>query len=290
MKTINDSINERLARARNIKKINLDNKVEEIYGKYPKLRKTDSDLVEVRVKRMMCAVDGDNDPVPALNKREEELREQRQKIIEENNIDPKFDEEKVLCAKCSDTGFTSTSDGRRVVCTSCMKGALEEAYTEAGLKDYASYTLKNFEFDRFKDGGARKRMFEGIRDLLENKSSHSLMVLTGGVQSGKTYLSVVACKYAILQGMTAYYIKADKIAALNNEDIEELKSYDLIVIDDYAPEITGYYRTAAALHELLEARLATGRATVIVSSSALEVLVSDSDERIAGKLRTAGKL
>ena len=91
-------------------------------------------------------------------------------------------------------------------------------------------------------------------------------------------------------GLSAYYVKADRLYELSRADQDELKDYDFVVIDDYSPEVTRLDKTATALHSLLEARQASGRATVIVSSASLEVLVAESEERIAGKLKSAGTL
>ena len=289
MKTINEAVGERLSRLRNEKKMDADRRIEGIYRKYPGLKKIEGDLFDVRTSRMICSIEHDDEPLPALKKREEDLLTQREKFLKDNGIDPDFDKERIVCAKCSDTGFTTTSDGRRVVCAACMKDALDEVFNESGMKDYSTFTLKNFDLN-YKDSGDRKRMFEGLRKLLEGKTDKKLMLLTGPIQSGKTYLAVITCKYAALQGLSSYFIKTERVGDLTNEELDTLKYYDLVVIDDYAAEVTRYYRTALNLHNLLEARCAAGRATVIVSSSPLEVLVADSDERIAGKLKSAGTL
>ncbi len=291
MKTITDAINERLSRTRNMEKTDLENRIEETYKKYPGLRKIDSALVEVRTSRLICAIDHDKEPLAALQKREDDILKERKEYIDKNKIDPFFDREHVNCKKCEDTGFTKTKDGRRAVCRACMQDAIDETFTKSGMKDFGSYTLKAFDLARNKDDkGERKRQFEGLRALMEGKTEKPLMLLKGGVQTGKTYLAVVACKYAIMLGLSAYYVKADRLYELSRADQDELKDYDFVVIDDYSPEVTRLDKTATALHSLLEARQASGRATVIVSSAPLEVLVAESEERIAGKLKSAGTL
>ncbi|MBR1796694.1 MAG: ATP-binding protein [Clostridiales bacterium] len=290
MKTITEAINERLARTRNEKQVEVQRTVDAVYRKHSKLRQIDEAMIDVRTSRLICSIEGDNEPLPALSKREEDILKEREQYLKDNNIRPNFDVPEAECGKCGDTGFTKASDGRRIVCTSCMKDALIEVYNESGMKDFNSYTLKGFDLDRFKDKGVRRRMFDNLRKLMEGKTDKSLMLLQGGSGTGKTYLAVAACKYAIMQGMSAYYIKSDRVAELKADELDELKTYDLIVIDDYAAEVTSYYKTAMALHTLLEARQAASKGTVIVSASALEVLVSDSDERIAGKLKSAGIL
>lgn len=293
MKTITEAINERLSRTRNMMATETEDRIEATYARYPALKKIDSELVGVRTSRLICSIEHDKEPLPALQKMEDDLLAKRTEFLTKNNIDPAFDKEHISCSKCEDTGFTTTKDGRRVVCTACMKDAINEVYDESGMKDFGTYTLKAFDIERDGQGapkGERKRQFEGLRKLMEGKSEKPLMLLTGGAQTGKTYLSVVACKYAALQGLSSYYVKADRLADMSREDIDELKEYDLVVIDDYAAEVTTLWKTASVLHTLLETRQATGRATVIVSSSPLEVLVAESEERIAGKLRTAGTL
>lgn len=290
MRTITEAINERLSRTRNLKQMDAEERIEEVYRKHPKLAKIDADIIEVRSSRMICSIEHDMEPVPALKKREADLRVEREEYITKHNIRPDFDREQIFCQECEDTGFVTNKDGRRMVCRACMKDAVKETYDNAGMKDFGTYTLKSFDLKYFNDNGERQKKFAGIRDLIEGRSEASLMLLNGGVQSGKTYLAVVACKYAIMQGQSAYYLKADRLSAVNRDDLEDLKGFDLIVIDDYAPEVTQDKYNAAALHNLLEARLASGRATVIVSSSPLNVLVSDSEERIAGKLKSARTL
>ena len=293
MKTINDAINERLSRLRNLKEMESERRVESVYRRFPELRKIDRDLIDVRTSRMICSIENDSEPLPALNKREEDLRAQREQFLKDNNIPVNFSEPAPSCAKCGDTGFVKAKDGRNVVCTACMQGALDEVFTASGLKDYSTYTLKSFDlnyYDKGSSGNARRKAFMGIRNLMEGKDMKKLQLLTGPVQSGKTYLAVICCKYAIMQGLSSCYIKADKLGELGNSEIEEFKSYDIIFIDDYSAEVTKLYRTATALHNILEARLAAGRATVIISSSSIEILVADSDERVAGKLRLAGTL
>lgn len=289
MKTINEAMGERLSRIRNEKQMDVNDMIELVYRKYPRLKKIDCDLVDVRASRLICSIEQDDAPVAALKRREEELLAERKKFIADNKIDPGFDKEKVHCDKCGDTGFTTSSDGRRVVCQACMKEALLEAYNESGMKDFSTFTLKSFDLNYYKNGD-RRRMFDGLRKLMEGKTDKKLMLLSGGIQTGKTYLAVITCKYAAVQGMSSYYVKADSLMYLSHEEVQELKSYDIIIIDDYSAEVTLNNKTANTLHTLLEARLAAGLATVIVSTSPLEVLVADSDERIAGKLKNAGTL
>lgn len=287
MKTISKAIEERLTQIRTLKKMDAETRIEAIYKRFPELRRIDNALLDVRTSRMLCALEHDEAPLAALNKREEDISRQRSEFMAEHNIPEVFEEAEVFCSKCNDTGYVRAKNGSLIVCKACMKDALEEVFSESGLKDFSTYTLKGFKFDYSKD---RARQFEGLKNLMEGKSAKKLMVLNGEVQSGKTYLAVVSCKYAIMQGLTACYVKADRLSRMSFDEIDDMKKPDLLIIDDFSAEITGYDRTAYVLHDILEARLASERATVLVSTTATEVLIGNSDERIAGKLKTAGTL
>lgn len=290
MKTISEAVNERLSRINNIKEVKKEDVIDAVHEKFPELRKLDSQLVEVRAEKLIASIEHDTDPMEALVKREEDILKQREKFLEDNNIRDDFDSTRAICPKCNDTGYVKAKDGRSVVCPDCMKDAIVEVCNASGLKDFSTFTLKGFDLDYYKDNGERAQKFKKIQKIMAGKSDNPVMILNGGVSSGKTYLAVVSCKYAILQGLSAHYLKADRLFELTNEELDDLKSYDYIVIDDYVPEITNVYKNATNLHTLLEARIASGLPTVIVSSSSLVALVEGSEERIAGKLRGAGTI
>lgn len=290
MMTINEIINNKIASIELDKSVKADDRIEAVYIKYPKLRELDIDLVNIRSSKLIAIMEGDEVPLKLINKREEDLRAERLEFLKNNNIREDFDKSWVSCEKCMDTGFITSSDGRKAVCMSCMKDAVKEAFEASGMKDYDTYTLKGFKLDYFGDN-KRKKQFEGIRNLIEGKDDNSrATLLFGSSQTGKTYLAVVSAKYAILQGKSAQYIKADDLQYFEREELDELKDYDYIVIDDYSAEITLGYRTAAAIYNLLESRIAKKKPTVIVSATNKETLVANSEERIAGILSRANVL
>ena len=288
MKTITEAVNEHRSRTGYERERKVSEAYSRVYGMYPELKRIDSQLLEVRATRLISSIENDSDPVPQLLRREEELLGQRASFLSQHGIDPDFDRTRPVCERCGDTCFVTAKDGRSVICTSCMAEDVESVYNQSGMADFSSFTLKSFKLGYFNDKNSRGRQFDSLKGLLSDPGGKGIMLLTGGAQTGKTYLSVVICKYAIVTGKTSYYVKADRLSDLPGDDLESLKRYDIVIIDDYAAEITGNYRAAACLHTLLEGRLAGDLPTVIVSSSSKEHLVAESDERIAGKLKLAG--
>ncbi|MCQ2516007.1 MAG: hypothetical protein MJ094_04010 [Saccharofermentans sp.] len=287
MKSIKEVINNKLASIELDKSVRTDDRIEATYNAHPNLRRIDIDIVNVRSARLISVMEGDQAPLPALNKREDDLREERANYLKANNIRPDFDKPWVSCENCMDTGFVTSYDGRKAVCMSCMMEAVKETFDESGMKDFDTYTPKGFKLDYF-GNNKRKKQYDGLRNLIEGKADSSkVSLLTGGSQTGKTFLAVVSCKYAIFQGKSAQYIKADSVQYFTSEELDELKDYDYVVIDDYSSEVTLGYKSASSIHNLLEARSAKSKPTVVVTGTEKESLVANSDERISSILSRA---
>ena len=290
MKTINELIAERTASGALRRRIAAEDNVIAVYKAHPKLASLDADLLEIRKSKLIAAVDHDDKPLPALEVREKQLREEREQYIKDNNIDPDFEEEKTVCEACGDTGYSKTKDGRRIVCPSCMSSLLEEAFNEAGMSDYSSYAIKTFAFDHFGEAKSRKAKFMAVKSLFEDEGRKGVAVYADRSRSGKTYLTVVAVKYAIIEAKSAYYAKAEQFEDMSYEKLEALKSCSFVAIDDYSAESTYSRRVASSLNSLLEARCANGLPTLIVSTSPFEDLVAGSDARISGKIVNAERI
>lgn len=291
MKTIKGLIAERIKSDRAIKSIRREDLVASVYAKYPELKKTDDELIDLREERIFAAIEHDKESIPLLDKREEELKKYRDEFIKKNGIDPLFDDEKELCGKCHDTGFITLKNGSRAVCRDCMKEELNECFDSSGMGDFRSYTLKSFDFAYFGDAGKRKEVFSSVKEMFEDRPDRQLLkIYSGGTQTGKTYLSVVLAKYAIIEGKSAFYVKAEDLEERDLRYDEGVTDSDFLVIDDYSAAITGNRRIASSINGILESRCASGRATLVVSSEPHDMLVGGSDVRIAGKLSKAGRI
>ena len=289
MKTIRSLIADRIISDKLVKDIRRENMISYVYRSHPSLEKMDEELVDIRKQKLMAAMEQDTDSAAPLAKREEELISQRDRYISEKGIDPLFDEVKELCPKCHDTGFVTTKSGNKAVCGNCMKEELSECYASSGMADYSSYTLKSFDFGYFK-GADRKTPFNRIKKMFEEKEGLPLMVYSAPSQTGKTYLSVVLTKYAIIEGNSAYFSKAEWFEDQELSDDEAVAECDFLVIDDYSASITNNRKIASNINKVLETRSAGSKPTLIVSTEPLETLVAGSDSRIAGKLSKAGRI
>ncbi len=290
MKTIRSLIADRIQSDRVVKEIRREDRISMIYRSHPALEKIDEGLVDIRKQKLMAAMEGDKDSAAPLAKREEELLKERERYISDKGIDPSFDEVKELCPKCHDTGFVTTKSGNKAVCGNCMKDELAECYASSGMADFSSYTLKSFDFG-YINGIDRKSVFNKIKKIFEDGyEGPFLMVYSSPSQTGKTYLSVVLTKYAIIEGRSAYFSKAEWFEDRDLAEDGSVNECDFLVIDDYSAAITNNRKTASHINKILEIRSAASKPTLMVSTEALETLVAESDSRIAGKLSKAGRI
>lgn len=289
MQTIKSLIVEKQSYLKAQREIMLEDRMEAVYSSCPELRKIDIDIVEVRKSKILAMIEDNDNSMPVLNKREEDLIKERAEVISKNNIDPHFDEEIPTCDKCNDTGFVTTPGGLKIVCTDCMSHELTKCYDYCGMEDYQRYTLKAYKHDYFGDKVRRKSVFEAVKKIFEsaNSGSHGLYLYSDKIQSGKTYLAVILTKYAIIEGISAAFTKAEDIGNFEDYEIDFFKSCEFLVIDDYAPEITRDWRKSSALNSVIEARIAEGLPTLLVSISPKESLVADSEVRLSGKISRA---
>lgn len=286
MKTIKSLIVEELKYRVSRRAIERDERVEDTYYKYPQLEKMDQELVSLRGSRMLAIFEKNEEPVKAIDARERELLKERKEFISQNGIDPEFDEEKPICGECHDTGYVSMPNGNKAVCRTCMKSEIEECFEYAGLSDYSSYKIKSYDKDYFGDKKARNEHLKAMMALIDSGYDGNMLRLYSDVSGhGKTFLAVIVTKTAILQGKSAYYIKAENFIDFSEESKDQLKKYDMLIIDDYSAEVTRKWQIASSINSILEARLAAQLPTVLISSAGKEQLVMESDERIAQKIK-----
>lgn len=291
MRTIQSLIDEKKAYNRATRNVALEDRIRDVYLRYPDLESLDSKIVQARRDRLMARFEGQEVTYNFLEEEGKELLLRRERFIKDNGIDPEFDKEIPTCSKCGDTGFVKTAAGSKV-CT-CMKRELEECFTLCGLKDFSTYTEKGLDMSYFDDKAARTAQRDRLVKLIMHKAplkDKGLWILSAPPQSGKTYLTVCMVKAAIRLGKSAAYIKAEQLDDLSDRDLEFLKQCEFLAIDDYSGEVTASAGRAYKLNEILEVRMSQKAATLIVTPFSREDAISRSDVRIAAKLSGAGTI
>lgn len=292
MKTIKELIrisNENLEAVREIRR---RERMNQVYSECEELRDTDEAMIEARKKRLMAVIDRDDKLVARLESEIDKLTERRGRIIEANGIDPDFDSEVTICTKCNDTGFVKGKDGTVKVC-SCREADLEECFAGSGMENFTSYDLSNYRNDYLGEPDNRKTLRSKLLMVMlgvGEEVKEPLWVYYAAPQTGKTYLSICIVKTAIRLGKSAYYTKCEDLANIGEDTLEQLNGIDLLVIDDFADDVTLSNGVGSVLNNLIEIRNAAGRKTVLVTSIPVSSLINGCDMRISGKLKNAGNI
>ena len=271
------------------REIAVDRRIQEMYSRYPELGKIDRDIVAARATGLIAVIDNNIVEQKHSKALESQLRDKRERFIARNDIDPHFDEERIICETCEDTGFYKNKSGMMQVCK-CRQSDVEECYRLSGLKDYSLVKLENYKDDHFGNKNHRielRREMVGIVVGKNPQEGSSISILSDGVQTGKTFLAVYIVKLAINLGHSAYYTRLDDLALKYDDELDDYRNVELLVIDDYIANMTMQGMLGTRLNSILESRLAKGLPVIIVSSFPVSSLVADSDVRIASKLKKA---
>ena len=266
-----------------------DRNVRQVYDKYPDLEEIDNAIVSARTTGLIAIIDNNTVEMSHSKNLERQLVDKRNRFLARNDISPDLDSEKVICEKCNDTGVFVNKGGHKQVCK-CRQSDVEECYRLSGLKDFSMMKLENYKDDYFGNSGHRKDLRKQLISVVigsDKKKGSSLSILSDGIQTGKTFLAVYTAKLAINLGYSAYYLKLDDLANKYEDDIEDLKDYDFLVVDDYIANLTMTGMIGTRLNSVLESRIATGKPTIIVTSFQVSSLIAESDVRISGKLKGA---
>lgn len=287
MISIIDLMKEELSARKIMRTVDLEERMEWIYTAHPALGDIDYSLVEVRKSRIMASLDNQMTADPALERREDDLIQERNEYIRLHEIDPEFDSPKPICIYCKDTGWCEVAGSVKVVCRHCMNKVINNCFEASGMKDYSTYKLSSFSLSYTGDKKKRSRIFKAGQKFIEKDGGGGIRLYLDEHRSGKTYLAVVLVKYAIVEGHSAYFSKAEDYGEFDDDNLTFLKECDFLVIDDYESEVTQNWRHASNINAVLEARCAGELPTLVISSSSKEELIAGSDARISGKLTGA---
>ena len=256
--------------------------IKEVYEKFSELRDIDKTINAVGFESMrkILSFPGNSKKIKEeFEKKLTALKEEREKIIKENNINPDFNKPDYECKECNDTGYTP--DGK--MCQ-CYERELIKINTQnsnigkmANNKGFSEFSLEYYSSKKDSDGVSPKDVMSDCKktsqEFCENfdDADYSLFFY-GNTGLGKTYLSGIIASEIIKKGKKVNYIRASKMFSdyddykfhdyTLKEKIDELYSCDFLVIDDLGSENTS--KTGVSfLFDLINDRLQNEKKTLI---------------------------
>lgn len=234
----------------------------------------------------------------ALEQRKERglaLRKEYEELLGECGLTRRDIEPQYTCPRCKDTGF---ADGKLCSCYKALRRNL--AYRDMSVElPLGQCTFDGFSLEYYRNDpaayGRMQSILRSCREYAENFRANSPNLLFwGGTGLGKTHLSLAIANAALDKGFGVVYGSAQRFAvALERErfgrdnSIEgtsvNLKECDLLILDDLGTEFSSAYSNAA-IYDVVNARLMSGRPTVISTNLGLPGLEERYGERFTSRI------
>lgn len=300
-KYINEILNE-YERLQENAKLSQKQRQEEIYKKLPKIQLIDEKIKGIGLdiaSSIFKEIDIEN-YIEEQKKNITDLRIEKAEILAVNNFPVDYLDIKYICPKCKDTGYILNEK-----CSCFRQKLIDKFYQQSNLKE----VLKRENFDNFqinyysnvidKDQGlsSRKNMEEIVNYCIGfykdfDKINESLL-FSGSSGLGKTFLSNCIAKELLDKGKVVIYQTSSNLIDIlrtlrfdensDKEQIEEILSCDLLVVDDLGTEPNTAY-SHSELFNIINTRILAGKKMIISTNLSLEDIHNYYPERITSRI------
>lgn len=277
-----------------------------VFEAVPKIEAIDDEIKSLGLKLYKIALDGGDvqDKIAQLRASQKELLSQRETLLLKNGFAKDELSERFQCAECRDTGTVGTQN-----CSCYQRKLIAKAYEQSNLSNMlADQSFETFDVSLYPDepiaglsvsarthmNGILQKCKNFVADFNKDKKN---LLFWGAPGLGKTFLSTCIAKELISAGYSVIYETAYQTFSMledlkfnKSDDMEKLKfkvdklySCDLLILDDLGSEFTTQY-TTAALFDIINSRMISGKKTLINTNLSLSELMSKYTERVASRI------
>ena len=279
---------------------------EEVFEKVPELFEIDSEIKMLGLKIYKIALSGGDvkKQIEGLRASQKALLSKRDELLQKNGYAKDELSERFLCEKCRDTGAVGTS-----ACECYKRRLINKAYEQSNLSmqlkdqsfstfDISLYDEKVDEYYGVSPKEHIKEILNTCRTFVDNfEKLNNNLLFWGAPGLGKTFLSTCIAKELIKKGYSVIYETAyqtfsmlEELKFKRNDDADKLKfkteklyTCDLLILDDLGSEFSTQY-TNAALFDILNSRLISGKKTVINTNLSMAELEKKYSERVVSRI------
>ena len=273
-----------------------EERIAAVYRRLPKLQELDQAIGQKNIAMIRAGVlQKNNAERDTLRQEIEGLMQQRHQVLQENGMDETIYEPDWNCPLCQDRGYTEPG----VLCSCYQKERLDDLFLRSGMSEaMRQFTFENFETRYYTNAEDMDHKVQWCRQFVQQiqqgKCSQCLF-LTGGVGRGKTHLSAAIANAVLENGNTVIYRRAADLFELIRqyryeenrqkfeEMLEQLRTCDLLVIDDLGAERTTEF-VIEQLVILLEERNYRNKPWIISSNLSINEIISTYNDRTADRI------
>ena len=298
--------------SRELENIRMENQAEqarrhsEICAKIPKFSEVEAELMKNGTRLLGCILNK-NESFEDVKSSIKALQQKKAELLVANGFSEDFADDIYSCEICRDTGFV---EGKRCV---CLKNLIKKHIgANSNLTEFMrGQTFEKFDMSLFANQGEGTDKVLKIMQIVcdtaysfaENfDKNHENLLIMGNAGTGKTFVSSCIANHALERGKSVYYQTAFKLFQLfedakfgkgDESEAAEIVRYvydvDLLIIDDLGTEFLTQY-TTAALFDIINSRITSGKSTVISTNLAFEELSNMYSQRMTSRFRGEYKI
>ena len=274
--------------------------------KVPEAIKVDDEIKMLGLKlyKIVLSDEETQEQVRSLRDEQKRLLSKRSALLIENGFDVDELSERFKCKKCEDTGTVGTT-----ICDCYKRKLIIKAYEQSNLStQFVDQSFETFDLSLYSDaqdeeyGISPRAHMKGILDkckayVKNSDDKRENLLLWGAPGLGKTFLSTCIAKDFIKKGYSVIYETAYQTFSMLEElkfkrpeendklrfKVDKLYTCDLLILDDLGSEFSTQY-TNAALFDIINSRLITGRRTIINTNLSVSELEDKYSERVISRI------
>jgi len=282
----------------------------DLYSSNEKLQKIDEKLNNFAFNQIKSIL-GNSSSSEAFNKEINNLKKEKEKIIEALELPADFLQPNYECKICNDTGYI-TQNYQTALCNCIKQKIFDIEYNKSNIGNLAKENFQNFNLERFSNEKNPdkyksklsprenivniKKICETFIDNFDDENEKNLL-FTGNTGLGKTFLSNCIANELLKQGKTVLYqtssVMLDTVidyrfgkSSVTNDILDNILNVDLLIIDDLGTETMNSMKFTE-LFNIINTRLLNQNShitkTIISTNLTLQNLFSTYDERIVSR-------
>ena len=294
--------------------MDLDERIENLYKKFPKLEEIDDKINQISIDKTKAILNKQNG-IEEMDKEISKLKKQKEDFLNKNNIKQEYFEPNYECKICKDTGYVQDINNKTVMCNCLKQKLLNMSYNKSNLSDIKKENFENFNINLFSDEintqkykikcSPRQNMINiknACMKFIENFDNldEKSLLFVGNTGLGKTYMSNAIANELLKKGKTVLYQTApvlletiidNKFNKYKNHNADSfyknVLNVDLLIIDDLGTESINTL-TVSELFTIINTRILNlnnkPTKTIISTNFSIEQIFKNYEERIGSRI------
>lgn len=287
----------------------------EIYKKIPRLEEIETELNTFAINMAKNILNGTSISIQDLDTKILELKKEKLKILEQNNLSEETLQPQYECAVCKDSGYIQEQGKASSFCPCLKQKLLNISYNKSNISNIGKENFDTFDISLFSDKPQPEKYIFNISpkdnmlhikkksiEFIENfdNPDYKNLLFTGNTGLGKTFMTNCIANELIKRGKNVLYqtapvlletvidCKMNKYKTNNQIDFySTILETDLLIIDDLGTECINSMKLSE-LFTILNTRLLNmnNKITKTIISTNLDInnIFRNYEERIGSRI------